>query len=80
MPGPVSDSYDREWGTSSNAAEIDDALEEVYDRLSGILGHRGPKYILDLVRDDLPTPISAALSEREWRLLRFAVERARESI
>lgn len=80
MPGPVSDSYDPEWSTSANAGEIDDALKEVYDRLSGILGHREPKYILDLVRDDLPTPISATLSEKEWRLLRFAVERARESI
>lgn len=80
MPGPVSDSYDLEWGTAANGDEIDDALEEVYDRLTGILGGQPPKHILDLVREDLAVPIPATLSEKEWRLLRFAVERARESI
>lgn len=80
MPGPVSDSYDPEWSTTANAAEIEDALSEVYDRISGILGGRAPLYVLDLVRSDLPTPISATLSEREWRVIRFALERAQESI
>jgi hypothetical protein len=80
MPGPVSDSYDPEWGTGENASLITEALDEVYDRLSGVLGHREPMFILDLVRSDLPTPIAATLTEKEWRLLRFAVECAGESI
>ena len=33
-----------------------------------------------LVRSQLSNPIAATLTEREWRLLRFAVERARDSI
>jgi hypothetical protein len=80
MPGPVSDSYDPEWGIRENSCEIDNALETVYDRLSGILGGKPPMYILELVRSDLPTAIPATLTEREWRLLRFAVERVRETL
>lgn len=80
MPGPVSDSYDPEWGTTANGAEITEALKGAYDRLTEVLGGRPPKHILDLVREDLPAPIAATLTEREWRLLRFATERALESI
>lgn len=82
MPGPVSDSFDPEWGTSSNRAEIDEALENVYNKLSTILEHQVPIYILDLVeRDDLNLiDYTANLTEKEWRLLRFALERARESL
>lgn len=80
MPGPVSDSFDSEWETTANGNEISKALNGVYNRLSVILGHSDPKYILDLVRDDLPQQISATLSEKEWRILRFAIARANESI
>ena len=80
MLGQISDNYDPEFGTGTNASKIDDALENVYDRLTGILGGRGPMDIRKLVTAKLPTPISATLTEREWRLLRFACERARDSI
>ena len=80
MPGPVSDSYDPEWGTSSNAMEVSEAVGLLYHRLTGILGDREPLPILELVRSELPTPITATLPEWEWRLLRFACERAQESI
>lgn len=80
MPGPVSDSYDPEFGTSENSLEIDIALEKDYNKLSDILGQRDPLFILDLVEADLPAKITATLTEKEWRLLRFAVERARDSI
>lgn len=80
MPGPISDSFDPEWGTTANGGEISDALEGMYDRLTGILSDRSPMYILDLVKANLSNPIPATLSEKEWRLLRFALERARESI
>lgn len=80
MPGPVSDSYDPEWGTAATGSEILDALNKVYDRLTEVLGGKPPMYIVELVRGDLPAPIVATLSEKQWRLLRFALERARESI
>lgn len=80
MPGPISSSYDPEWGSGENAQEIEDALGAVYERLSQILGHKQPIYILDLVRQNLPEKTTATLTEKEWRLLRFAVERAKESI
>lgn len=80
MPGSVSDTYDPEFGTGSAAAEIVDALRGVYGRVSGVLGNRPPVYVLDLVRADLPSPVAATLTEREWRIIRFALERAAESI
>ncbi len=49
MPGPVSDSYDPEWGTAHNAYMIREALSGVHDSVTGILGNREPLYIIDLV-------------------------------
>jgi hypothetical protein len=80
MPGPVSDSYDPEWGTSAVGSEIDDNLEQVYDRLTGILGGKPPIDIRKLIRMELPRDISATMTEKEWRLIRFAIERARDSL
>jgi len=80
MPGPVSDSYDPEWSTAANADDIREALNNMYSRVSEILGNQEPIYILDLVRTELPEKITATLSEREWRILRFALERAEGSI
>ena len=80
MPGPVSDALDPEWGTAANADEIREALTAAHREVSAVLGWRDPLYILDLVRSDLPTPIPATLTERQWRLIRFALERAGESI
>ena len=81
MPGPVSDSYDAEWGTAANGDEIKDAIQAVYDKLSNILGHQPPLFILDLMQEKgLTRNITAGLTEKEWRILRFACERARDSI
>jgi hypothetical protein len=80
MPGPVSDSYDPEWGTRASGEEIIDALSQVYETTSKILGDQPPLYILDLLRADLPKLVTASLSEKEWRLVRFALERAKDSI
>ncbi len=85
MPGPVSDSYDPEWSTGDNRASIDEALDHVYGKLTGILKGKPPVYILDLVNDCREegmgnNQLPAILGENEWRLLRFAVERARDSL
>jgi hypothetical protein len=77
MPGPVSDAFDPEWGTAANRDAIDEALAALQKRLS-TLGR--PMYILDLVRADLTTLMNFGLCEKEWRLIRFALERARESL
>ncbi len=83
MPGPVSDSFDPEWGTASNGQLIDDRLGSLYEQLTVILDGREPMYVLDLVQSDdqeLDDEREAVLTIREWRLLRFAIERARESL
>lgn len=81
MPGPVSDSADPEWGSSANAEEIQDALQEMHKKLTTLLDQRPPMYILDLVRSNkLNKQIDATFREKDWRILRFACERARESI
>lgn len=81
MPGPVSDSFDPEFGTGENAAAIREALQGVYLKLTrDVLNNQPPLYILDLVRADLPQRIQTSLTEKEWRLIRFALERAQESL
>ena len=82
MPGPVSDSFDPEWGTSANGGLISDALRELHQDVSAVLQARRPIYILDLVeeRDQRTEIISAELTEWQWRIIRFALERAGESI
>ena len=80
MPGPVSDSFDPEWGTTANAEEIREALQEVYDLVSeGPLAGKDPIYILTLMRHPrVGDEVECTLSEQQWRLIRFALERAME--
>lgn len=80
MPGPMSDSYDPEWGTSSNAATISEALQEVYDKVSDLVENVKPLFILHLLDQEYPQPITATLTTKEWRIIRFALERAKESL
>ena len=82
MPGPISDSFDPEWGTSSAAEPIIDSIEELYERVSEVLGKTDPIYVKTLAgqKDELNTPIQATLTEWEWRIIRFSLERAKESI
>ena len=82
MPGPVSDSYDCEWGTAENRDKIADELRRMHSKLSTILKHKPPVNILELVSKpyDPLKRIGCEMPEYEWRLLRFALERAEESI
>ena len=83
MPGPVSDSYDPEFGTAAVAEEVADGIREVISKADLLLG---PKLlnIVEVVRSEagviprkkLPT----TLTEREWRIIRFGLRRALESI
>lgn len=80
MPGPTSDAYDPEWGTASNGDAIHSALAATYRVVSATLGDRPPMYVLDLVRSPDGPAVTATLTEKQWRLIRFALERAGESI
>lgn len=80
MPGSISDSYDIEWGTAAKGDEIREQLAAVHRIVSAVLGHLPPIYIGDLVRDGDGAAVSGTLSEKQWRIVRFALERAGESI
>jgi hypothetical protein len=81
MPGPVSDSYDCEWGTAANGARIAEALDGVYAKVSALVGNPVPLFILDLIEaQGMGKPRAGTLTVKEWRLIRFALERARESL
>jgi hypothetical protein len=76
----VSDSIDPEWGTSGNVADIEAALKYMHDKLGSVIGGP-PAYILDVVhREELGPPITATFTEQQWRILRFACERAMENL
>lgn len=86
MPGPISASYDPEWGTSEKAGEIRESLQEMYELVSEIIDRDKPERskpidIRCLVSArELSGRIPATLKERQWRLIRFALERSLESI
>lgn len=83
MPGPVSDSYDPEFGTGANVEDIAQAVEAVRTVLASVLGHRPPIYILDVVQDEHDTfarSYTLVLTEQQVRVLRFCTERALESL
>lgn len=80
MPGSVAVGYDPEWGTTDTAEEIRAAMASVYRVVSATLGDRPPLYILNLIRSHDGPAVTATLTEKQWRLIRFALERAGESI
>ncbi len=80
MPGPVSDSYDHEFGTAENAAAVQNAIKAAYIIVTDVLDGQPPKPIMDVVLGGNGGGIEATLDERVWRCLRFACERALESL
>jgi hypothetical protein len=85
MPGSVSDSYDPEFSTGENAGIVRYAITEQRDRFSTLLGEQ-LLYIVDVAEDDFEHTLSKNFScqlnfnERELRIIRFALNRAIESI
>lgn len=81
MPGPISDSYDCEWGTSANAEQISDALDGVYGLITDQLGLPKPIFILDLINArNMDGHVQLTMTMKQWRIIRFALERAKESL
>jgi len=72
MPGPISDSYDPVWGTSSNADEVLTALRDLRQQISDYLGVP-PRYILDVIRESDFELQPVVFSIRQLRMLRFAL-------
>jgi hypothetical protein len=78
---------DGEWGTRAAANEITEALAEMYNKVSKVLGNMPPKRILDVILGEDCEEGSrnggylvGTFTEREWRVIRFALERAGDSI
>jgi hypothetical protein len=78
MPGPVSDSYDPEFSTGENAKDVRDAIVEVRDKLAFGLGEL--QYIVSVIHGNPGALKTVRLSERELRVVRFALNRALETI
>lgn len=79
MPGPVSDSYDLEFSTSSNREDVSEAIQEVVSSISDLIGPE-LKWIVGVVQGGDGVTFTAPLSERELRIIRFGLNRALESI
>jgi hypothetical protein len=79
-PGPVSDSYDPEFGTGENADIVRTAIMGVRDTLAKPLPTK-LRDIVELAREGPGGPVHAfTLTENELRVVRFALNRALESL
>ena len=79
MPGPVSDSYDPEFGTGANASDVIDAIEDIVGRISKFLGPE-LKEIVGVVHGIQGARTKLSFSEQELRIIRFSLNRALETI
>lgn len=81
MPGPVSDSFDPEFGTAANADEVANAIIELRERLCT---RRLGLHLMDIRevvrKPDSPPATDIALTERDLRIIRFCMNRSLESI
>lgn len=79
-PGPVSDSYDPEFGTGDNADHVRTAIAGVVARITEQLGP-SLRNIVEIAHEGPEGPEHPpAFSENELRVIRFACNRALESI
>ena len=79
MPGPVSDSYDPEFGTSSNAQDVADEVMKVRDKVAATLGDE-LKNIVSVVHGKAGNLHAITFSEKERRVLRFCLNRTLEDL
>lgn len=84
MPGPVSDSFDPEFGTGAAAAEVAAAIREVREEVTRQLNTDELMYIVHVARGEgfkKGRKIKARkFTERELRIIRFCLDRSLESI
>lgn len=79
MPGPVSDSYDSEFSTGANAADVAEATREVVARIGALLGEELRPIVAVVQGEDGPA-FSMELTECELRIIRFNLNRSLETI
>jgi len=82
MPGPISDVYDPEFSTVANADLVRSAIEIQRDKVTALLGPQLPN-ILDVVVNmdsNEGKEFTMKLTERDLRVIRFALNRALETI
>lgn len=80
MPGPVSDSFDPEFGTGASAADVQEAINKIVKRVEKTANLKERKNIVEVVNGKCGTTFSLQFSERDCHVLRFALERALETI
>jgi hypothetical protein len=80
MPGPVSDSYDPEFGTADNADSVRRAIRAVIHKVNGDLNDEPRKNILEVVNGRGGKTGAYYFCERELRIIRFCLHRAEDSI
>lgn len=80
MPGPVSDSFDPEFGTGEAYDELRDGISAVLTEITKAIGSPNLRYIVDVAREEDGVPIDLSLSERELRIVRFGLLRALETL
>lgn len=81
MPGPVSDSYDPEFSTGANVQEVAEAILALRDRATEAIGSEELKNILEVIRGKNGEAKTLLVrNERELRILRFALNRALETL
>lgn len=79
MPGPVSDSYDAEFGTRANAHAVQNGLDEVVAMITRMLGP-ALRNIVEVADAENGPKLALRLSARQWRLVRFGLLRAKGSV
>lgn len=92
MPGPVSDSYDPEFGTGARAAAVVEAIDRIRERITRGIRSEDLLPIVGLAMGetqlgglfesaDLDIRVGdVRLTVRELRIIRFCLDRAKESI
>lgn len=75
MPGPVSDSYDPEFGTAANRHDVIEGLRGAHKDISGCLGDE-LKHIVGVAQGDDGERMGFRTNERQLRLIRFAINAA----
>jgi hypothetical protein len=82
MPGPVSDSYDPEFGTGERANTVRENIEEVRNYISEVLGPGRAKLkdIVEVCEGPSGESWTCTVDEKILRIIRFALNRAMETI
>jgi hypothetical protein len=79
MPGPASDPFDPEFGTAIDAEQVRLAVHAQLDMLTEILGARTLN-IVGVVRGPRGPVHGLRLTERQLRIIRFALNRALDTL